>query len=84
MGVNALVEIEEPMDMCEQRIAQIVVDEVVYVGASETIAGFRANKPRPFERHALFSIDSKAVYTAIPNAARGDVQKLTPTFAHCV
>ena len=65
-----------PGDNCDQRIADIVVDEVVYDGASTTIAGFRAKKPAPNEMYALFSIDSKAVYSALPNATRADVQKL--------
>ena len=80
IGVNALVGIEEPMlapgDNCDQRIAELVVDEVVYEGTSEKITGFRAKKPAPREFYGLFKIDSDAVYGALPNAARSDVQKL--------
>ena len=80
IGVNALVNIEdamvEPGDNCDQRIAEIVVDEVVYEGASEIITGFRAKKPAPNEFYALFTIDSKAVYDRLPNTQRRDVQKI--------
>lgn len=80
VGVKALVGVEAPMiapgDNCDQRIADVVVDEVVYEGASDTVAGFRARKPAPNEWYGLFSIDSKSVYAALPNATRADVQKL--------
>ncbi|ARU30757.1 hypothetical protein CAP31_03065 [Sulfuriferula sp. AH1] len=80
IGINALVGIEEPMveigDNCDQRIADLVVDDVVYERSSETISGFRAKKPAPNEINALFTIDSKAVYGALPNASRRDVQKI--------
>lgn len=80
VGINALVGIEKPMvevgDNCDQRIADLVVDEVVYEGLSEIISGFRAKKPAPNENYVLFTIDSKAVYGALPNAARRDVQKI--------
>ena len=80
IGVNGLVGIETPMvdplENCSQRIAEVVVDEVVYDGASDIIAGFRAKKPAPNEWYGMFTIHSDAVYGALSNAARGDVQKL--------
>lgn len=76
IGINALVGIDAPMADCDQRIADVVVDEVVYQGASNIVEGFRAKKPAPNEWYALFSIDSQAVYSALPNASRGNVQKL--------
>lgn len=88
VGVNALVGIEAPMvepsDNCDQRIAEVVVDEVVYDGASEMIAGFRAKKPAPNEYYALFGMDSKAIYGALPNPARRDVQRLVNKGARIV
>jgi hypothetical protein len=80
VGVNALVGIEEPMlaqgDNCDQRIAEVVVDEVVYEGASDMITGFRAKKPAPKEWYGIFKIDSKAIYNSIQRAVHQDVQKL--------
>lgn len=80
VGVNALVGIGEPMvspgDNCDQRIAEVVVDEVVYEGATDTIKGFRAKKPAPNEWYGIFTIDSKAIYDALPNATQGYVQQL--------
>jgi hypothetical protein len=80
VGVKALVGIEAPMvapgDNCDQRIADVVIDEVVYEGKSDIIAGFRSKKPAPNEWYGLFSIDYRAVYDTLPNATRSDVQKL--------
>jgi hypothetical protein len=80
IGVNAIVNIEdamvEPIDNCDQRIADIVVDEVVYERASEIITGFRAKKPAPNEFYALFTIDNKALYDQLPNPQRRDVQRI--------
>lgn len=88
IGVNALVGIEAPMvepgDNCDQRIAEVVVDEVVYDGVSEMIAGFRAKKPAPNEYYALFRMDSKAIYGALPNPARLDVHRLVNKGARLV
>lgn len=79
-GVNGLVGIEEPFtkrgDNCSQRIADLVVDEVVYKGDSDMIAGFRATKPAPNEWYGIFHIDSDALYKAISNTTKSDVQKL--------
>lgn len=79
-GVNGIVGIEEPMtapgDNCSQRIADVVVDEVVYDGASDMVAGFRAKKPAPKEWYGIFRINTDALYKSIPNAAHGDVLKL--------
>jgi len=79
-GVNAIVGIEEPMtapgDNCSQRIADVVIDEVVYDGASDMVAGFRAKKPAPREWYGIFRIDTDALYKSIPNAAHNDVLKL--------
>lgn len=44
-GVAAIVNLEEPYKECDQRIADLVVDEVVYDGSSGIIVGFRAQKP---------------------------------------
>lgn len=79
-GVNAIVGIEEPMttpgDNCSQRIADVVIDEVVYSGVSDMVAGFRAKKPAPKEWYGIFRIDTDSLYKSIPNAAHGDVLKL--------
>jgi hypothetical protein len=79
-GVNGLVGIEEPYtkpgDNCDQRIADVLVDEVVYEGASDMIVGFRAKKSAPKEWYGIFRIDGNAVYKALPNATHSDVQKL--------
>jgi hypothetical protein len=45
VGVAAIVNLEEPYKECDQRIADLLVDEVVYDGSSEIIVGFRARKP---------------------------------------
>ncbi len=88
IGVNAIVGIEEPMtapgDNCDQRIANVVVDEVVYDGASDMIAGFRAQKPAPKEWYGIFRIDTNAFYKSIPNAAHGDVLKIIKKGANLI
>jgi hypothetical protein len=79
-GVNGLVGIEEPFtkkgDNCSQRIADLMVNEVVYKSDSDMITGFRATKPPPNEWYGIFRIDSDALYKAIPNTTKSDVQKL--------
>lgn len=78
--VRALVGVEEPMtapnDNCDQRIAEVTVADVAYNGTSDMISGLRATKPAPNEWTGLFSINSKAVYDAIPDVTRTDLQKL--------
>lgn len=78
--VRALVGIEEPMaapgENCDQRIAELVVDEVVYDGVSNMVAGFRATKPAPNEWYGIFRLDNAAVYKALPNSAHGDMLRL--------
>lgn len=87
-GVSAIVGIEEPMtapgDNCSQRIADVVVDEVVYEGVSDMLAGFRAKKPAPKEWYGIFRINTDALYKSIPNAAHGDVLKLVKKGANLV
>lgn len=87
-GVNAIVGIEEPMtapgDNCSQRIAEVVVDEVVYEGSSDMVAGFRAKKPAPKEWYGIFRINTDALYKSIPNAAHGDVLKLVKKGANLI
>jgi hypothetical protein len=88
IGVNALVNIEEAQtesgSNCDQRIAEVVVDEVVYEGVSTMIAGFRAKKPAPKEWYVLFRMDSRAIYQSISNAASADVQALISKGARLV
>ena len=79
--VTAIVDLEEAMTdakNCEQRIADLVIDEVVYEGTSEIVTGFRALKPgvgtKPW--YALFEMDTKALYRNISNSERRNVQML--------
>ena len=81
-GVNGIVELEaamtEPGSGCEQRIADLVVDEVVYEGTSEMLIGFRAKKPAngSSEWYGLFSMATKALYQNLSNAERRNIQQL--------
>lgn len=54
---------------CSHRIADVVVDEVVYEGASSIIVGFRAKKPAPKEWYDLFRFTSSA-YENLSNSNR--------------
>lgn len=87
-AIIAIVGIEEPMiapgDNCSQRIADLVIDEVVYDGASDTILGFRAKKPPPKEWYGIFRIDSRSLYREIPNADRAEVLKLISKGTHVI
>jgi len=80
IDINGLVGIEAPMvdpgDGCSQRIADLTVDEVVYNGVSDSIAGFRAKKPAPKEWYGLFTIDSDAVYGALSKNEAYDIRRL--------
>ena len=86
--VIAIVGIDElmvaPGDNCDQRIADIVIDEVVYDGASDMVAGFRAKKPAPNEWYGIFRIDTEALYKPIPNVGRHDPLKLIKNGANLI
>ena len=81
-GVNAVVDLEPAMTEsgsgCEQRLADLVVDEVVYEGASDIIIGFRAQKPGSSAKswYGLFSMNTKSLYQKLPNPERHNVQQL--------
>ncbi|WP_319585298.1 hypothetical protein [uncultured Desulfobulbus sp.] len=75
-GVKAIIDIEETDTQCDQRIALITVEEVLYEGSSEQVEGFRA-KLSSDKIDYLFSIyNNKAIYENLPNAARRDVLQL--------
>lgn len=82
-GVNAIIGIEEVFPDCNQRIADLVIDEVVYDGASDLILGFRAKKPAPQEWYGIFRI-SDAIYKSISNAERSQITRLIKKSAHVV
>ena len=85
IGVSAIVGIEAPMievgDNCSQRIADVVVADVVYRERG-VITAFRAKKPPPKEWYGEFRIDSNAIYRSLPNAKHLDVQKIIHKGAH--
>ena len=82
VGVNAIVDLEsaetEQGSSCDQRIADLTIDEVVYQGASELIIGFRAMKPAngSSEWYTLFSMTTKELYEKLSNAERRYPQQL--------
>ena len=82
IGVNAIVDLEPAMTEsgsgCEQRIADLIVDEVVYEGASDIVIGFRAQKPgsKANTWYGLFSMNTKLLYRKLPNPERHNVQLL--------
>lgn len=76
VGVNGLIGIEELMHDCDQRIANIVVDEVKYEGVSDVITGFNARKPTSKKIDFFFNIDSADIYRASDKITKSDVQKL--------
>lgn len=75
-GINALVGITEFDPSCDQRIASVVVDEIVYDGDSDTIVGFRAQKPGPRPWYGIFRIDHEQLFNALGRPAQVDLQKL--------
>ena len=74
-GVRAIVGIEEPLSDCDQRIADLVIDEVVYDGASDLVLGFRAKKPAPQEWYGIFRIND-ALYKSISNVEHSQITNL--------
>jgi hypothetical protein len=89
-GVNAIVNLEEAQTEdgsgCEQRIADLVVDEVAYEGASDIVIGFRAKKPgnNKNEWYGLFSMNTQALYRKLPNPDRRNVQLLVKRGARVI
>ena len=59
----AIIDLERaytaPSENCSQRFAEVKIDQVVYDGVSEIIAGFRAKKPQPNEWTGLFRLTTK-------------------------
>lgn len=47
----------QPMDNCSQHIAEVVVGDIAYDGASEIIAGFRMDPARSKNGVTLYRID---------------------------
>jgi hypothetical protein len=47
---------------CDQRLADLIIDEVVYRGASTTVIGFRAKKPGADKGITLFEMDTYELY----------------------
>jgi hypothetical protein len=47
----------EPMDNCQQHIAEVVVGEIAYDGPSEIIAGFRVDPAKSTNGVTLYRID---------------------------
>ena len=90
IGVNAIVDLEsamtEPGSNCSQRIADLVIDEVVYEGASDTIVGFRAQKPGITANtwYGVFSMNTKRLYQNLGNAERHRVHELVKKGAKVV
>ena len=82
IGVSAVVDLEAAMTEtgsgCEQRIADLSIDEVVYEGASDIVIGFRAQKPGNGTNtwYGVFAMDTKALYRKLPNPERHNVQLL--------
>lgn len=75
VGVNAIVNLEEAYKDCDQRIADLVIDEVVYEGASDTVIGFRAQKPgkKTDTWYGLFTMSTESLYGKLSNAERRNV-----------
>lgn len=90
IGVNAIVDLEraytEKGDSCEQRIADLVIDEVVYEGANEIVIGFRAKLPgnNTNELYGLFTMDTTSLYKKLSNSERRNVQLLVKKGAEVV
>ena len=65
--VMGFVGLQDPYRDCEQKISNVIVDEVVYEGISRIIGGFRGRMTgHPYGTHVLFHIDD--LYSKISNA----------------
>ena len=79
-SVNGIVDLV-PADTtfgsgCEQRIAELTIDEVVYKGENDDVIGFRAEKPGGDGIEWLYTMNTAKLYEKLPNARRHDVKKL--------
>lgn len=69
--LNGFSGMEEVMSDCTQRIADIVIDDVLYDDKSaDRIVGFRAKETKQNRWPASFAMQSEALYLKLPNAER--------------
>lgn len=70
IGVQAIVDLEPAMTEtgsgCEQRMADLVIEDVVYDGASDRVVGFRA----PKTGLGMFKMETDKLYKSLSNAER--------------
>lgn len=73
----ALVGVEEAftdaLDNCTQHITNVIIDEVAYDGASESIAGFRVDPDKSSNGITLYRLDSS-------NITSGQMRELRKLF----